>query len=56
MSYNLNSVATLLTMEMLGWDEQRAIVIVGIGFACAGLYSGLIFSVMAPTSRKYTTN
>jgi hypothetical protein len=40
-------------MEMLGWDEQRAIVIVGIGFACAGLYSGLIFSVMAPTSRKY---
>ncbi|EFX78858.1 hypothetical protein DAPPUDRAFT_305114 [Daphnia pulex] len=48
----LESVATLLTMEMLGWDEQRAIVIVGIGFACAGLYSGLIFSVMAPTSRK----
>lgn len=48
----LESVATLLTMEMLGWDEQRAIVIVGIGFAAAGLYSGLIFSVMAPTSRK----
>lgn len=40
-------------MEMLGLTEERAIVIVGIFFASAGLYSGLIFSVMAPTSRKY---
>ena len=54
-SFNQNlyfSVATLLTIEQLGLSEQSAIIAVGFAFAGAGIYSGLIFSVLGPLARK----
>ena len=39
-------------MEQLGWDETHAIVIVGLAFACAGLYNGVIFGAMGVIARK----
>lgn len=41
-----------MTIEQLGSDEVHAIVIVGIAFACAGLYNGVIFGAMGFVAKK----
>ncbi|EFX78855.1 hypothetical protein DAPPUDRAFT_53149 [Daphnia pulex] len=48
----LESVATLLTIEQLGLSEKSAIVVVGLAFAGAGVYSGVIFAILGPLSRR----
>ena len=47
----LESVATLLTIEQLGLSEKSAIVMVGLAFAGAGVYSGIIFAILGPLAR-----
>ncbi|XP_057380716.1 major facilitator superfamily domain-containing protein 8-like [Daphnia carinata] len=48
----LESVATLLVIEQLGMSEKSAIIMVGLGFAGAGVYSGLIFAILGPLARR----
>jgi ceroid-lipofuscinosis MFS transporter 7 len=47
-----NVAATLLTIEQLGLSEKSAIVVVGLAFAAAGVYSGVIFAILGPLSRR----
>ncbi len=48
----LESAATLLTIEQLGLSENSAVVVVGLAFAGAGVYSGVIFAILGPLSRR----
>ncbi|KAK4005975.1 hypothetical protein OUZ56_011106 [Daphnia magna] len=48
----LESVATLLVIEQLGLSEKSAIIVVGLAFAGAGVYSGLIFAILGPLARR----
>lgn len=46
------SLATLLTIEQLGMSEKLAIIMVGLAFAAAGIYSGFIFAILGPLARR----
>lgn len=48
----LESVATLLVIEQLGLSEKSAIIVVGLAFAGAGVYSGLIFAILGPETER----
>ena len=48
----IESIATLLTIEQLGWEELDAVRKIGIGLSIAGVYSGIIFVLVGPISRK----
>lgn len=48
----LESVATLLAIEQLGLSEKSAIIVVGLAFAGAGVYSGLIFAILGPLASR----
>lgn len=42
-----------MTTDMLGWNETKAITVLGIAFAVAGVYSIFLYAVMGPLARKY---
>ena len=48
----LDSLATPVTMGMLGWTDDQAMLYVGIAFAAGGLYNGIISGVMGSLAHR----
>ena len=47
------SLGTAMTTDMLGWNETTAIIVIGIAFAAAGIYNGVLYALMGFLARKY---
>jgi len=46
------SLGTAMTTDMLGWNETTAIIVIGIAFAAAGIYNGVLYALMGFLARK----